>query len=434
MLPDLEAFLAQQPLYSTHEHLRYEADALAAVGNKTEDILWLFTVHYTSSDLRSAGASVGDINFIQNIAEPFARQHERLVQFAMRCRNTTQMRVLHHGLRELYGGDVYELSDAEEMQRQREAAHGKGIYREILQRRGLIKLLCRDCGERFDEPEYFRTAIRMEEWIGVSSLNQLRVLEERSGTSIHSLSDLTAALRSEAQRLIGRGAIAFKNAMIYRRDPTWMNRSFAEAERGFNALCRIVHAEWVDDGSAWSPKLRALQDYLYGELCALAAANGIPMQIHTGVPEGNLLPVAWGDPFRLLGLIRMFPSLQIHLLHVAHPFEREAASLAKVHPNVYIDCSWIHQLNAHATRFYLNWLLDEVPYWKILGFGGDYAHVEGVFAHLLQARHNLSIALRERIDVGACDVREAHRLLTAMLWDNPKRVLYNRETMPDTSA
>jgi len=98
-----------------------------------------------------------------------------------------------------------------------------------------------------------------------------------------------------------------------------------------------------------------------------------------------------------------------------------------MYPNVQLDCSWIHQLNAHAARFYVNWMLDEVPIWKILGFGGDYIHMEGVYGHLMQTRVNLSVALAERIERAGSTISEAKGLLTAMLYDNPRRLLFERK-------
>lgn len=424
---DLLDFLSEQEVYSTHEHLRYEADAIREVGGGHEDILSLFAMNYPVTDFRSAGASEEDVSFIQSSEAEFQLRHEVFVKFANRCKNTTQFRTLQRSLLTLYGGEILDLQTAREMNARRRERHTPGIYRSVLQEEARIKLLCRDCGETFREPEYFRTAVRMEEWLGISSINDVRKLEARTNCSIYSLNSLIDALRSEAERLLNAGAVAFKNASIYRRDPRWRFWSKSEAEDCFKKILSTASAEWVSTGTAWRADLHILQDYLFGEICNLAGTYGVPVQIHTGVPEGNILPLEWGDPTRFTDLARTFPQIKIHLLHAGHPYEPLTIGMAKMYPNVFLDCSWMHQLNAHASQFYVNWMLDEVPVWKILGFGGDYGHMEGVYGHLLQARDNFALAMAKRIENESCSKTEAMDILTEVLYENPKRMLYSRD-------
>jgi hypothetical protein len=329
-IAELQAFLADQPTYSTHEHLRYESDAVKSVECEQEDILWLYTLHYTKSDLISSGATKADVAFIGNPQHSFVDRHHRLSKFGARSQNTTQMKTLHAALRALYGGDIFDLNQATEMETRRKEIHRAGLYREILQEKGKLQLLCRDWGDEFREQQYFRTAVRMEEWIGISSLCDLQKLESESDRSILNLADLTSVVREQAEKLIAKGAIAFKNAMIYQRNPAWVRRSTFDAENAFSILTKYLHADWVSNGSAWRPELQPLQDYLYGEICALAAERNVPMQIHTGLPEGNCLPLDWGDPTHFLELIRCFPKLEIHLMHLGHPYEPYAIAMAKM--------------------------------------------------------------------------------------------------------
>lgn len=423
---EILSFLKELQIHSTHEHLRYEEEAISTVINGRESILSLFATNYPVTDFRSAGASEDEVRVIQSTSEKHQDRHSVFAKYADRCRNTTQFRALKRAILDLYGGDVLDCDAVSEMDSRRREHHVSGVYQSVLVQRAGIQLMCRDCGHYFKEPQYFRTAVRMEEWFGISSWNDIQQLADNTGQTMSTFDQLISAFRTEAERLIAEGAVAFKNAWIYQRDPIWKLWSRSDAENCFQDASASMKAEWVNSGNRWRSDFRPLQDYLFGELCDVAREKKVPIQIHTGLPEGNLLPLEWGKPTRFTDLIRSFPKLDIHLLHVGHPFEQEAIAMAKIYPNVMLDCSWFHQLNAQAAQFFLNWMLDEVPVWKILGFGGDYGHMEGVYGHLLQARDNLAVALTERIVSGRCSKQDAFRTLSQILDENPKRTLYSR--------
>jgi predicted TIM-barrel fold metal-dependent hydrolase len=326
-------------------------------------------------------------------------------------------------LADLYGGDVFGLHDAIRMNTRMVEAHIPGVYDRVLKERAGIQRLVRDCGEEFNEPERFSYAVRLEEWLGVSCEQQVRQLESVASCSIHDLAGFTRALKEHAERLVARGAVAFKIAIIYRREPTVSSVTRSEAERAFQSVLNKRFAEWIQPSTAWSYRLKPLQDYLIRELCDLAASLAVPVQVHTGLPEGNRLPYTWGDPSAFLGLALDHPSLDLHLLHMGHPFEREACAMAKMYKNVFLDCSWVHQLNQSAATHYLCYALDEVPQWKILGFGGDYAHHEGVYSCLKFARANMVRSLASRVEKGYCNEEDALAAVRLLLHDNAARLL-----------
>lgn len=423
---DIQSFLDELNIYSTHEHLRYEHEAINRVVTERESVLSLFGTNYPVTDFRSVGATEEEVLSLRSNAGRYDERHNLLLKYAKRCRNTTQFKALHRALADLYEGDVLDCNSAKEMDARRREQHDTGVYHSVLVEKAGIQLMCRDCGPHFKEEKYFRTAVRMEEWFGICSWNDVQRLSAATAVPISNFDQLILAFRREAERMIDNGAVAFKNAWIYRRDPSWRLRSKAEAESCFQKAQSTMNAEWVVSGDCWRADLFPLQDFLLGELCDLAAEKKVPLQVHTGIPEGNVLPLEWGKPTKFTDLVRSFPKLDIHLLHVGHPYEQEAISMAKLHPNVTLDCSWFHQLNAHAAQFFTNWMLDEVPVWKILGFGGDYGHMEGVYGHWLQARQNLTIAMTNRIGSGQCSKQEAYSTLSEILYENPKRTLYRR--------
>ncbi|MBW2737337.1 MAG: amidohydrolase family protein [Deltaproteobacteria bacterium] len=415
------------PILSSHEHLCYEADAIEAVSSGISDILHLFTIHYIRSDFISAGAKEADLDYIGASDKPMLKRFEVFRRIADRCLNTTQFRSLRKGLSDLYDGDILNASDMQRMDELRKNMHRPGVYKKVLQEKAGIKKMVRDCGPHFEEPEYFSVAVRLEEWLGVSSANELRVLEAESGIAIHGLADMVDAFRNQAEKFIDKGIACFKSAMLYWRDPVVAPVIRDDAERAFQRMVQTRTAEWNVGKLAWSPELRSLQDYLVYELCDIASSRKVPLQVHTGIPEGNCLSCDRGNPLKIFNLIQSFPTLEFHLLHMGHPYEREVVSASKSFPNVIVDCSWIHQLNQVSAQFYLDYLLDEVPRWKIIAFGGDYGHMEGVYSSSIIARLNISSVFMKRIERGACNFEEALETAHMLLFTNPNRHLFKNQ-------
>jgi hypothetical protein len=83
---------------------------------------------------------------------------------------------------------------------------------------------------------------------------------------------------------------------------------------------------------------RPLRDVLLTALEANeATGNPLPVQIHTGFGDSDLLLPA-ADPGHLKPVIERFAQTTFVLLH-CYPFVREAGWLAHVYPNVYFDLS-----------------------------------------------------------------------------------------------
>ncbi len=413
-------------IISTHEHLQYEYEAIEKAQNKAQDILNLFLVHYTLADFISAGATEDDISIIQDTQISFDKRHAIFKKYLHQSRNTTQVRTLCDGLKELYKGNIFIKEEAEKMNKIRQDMHTEGVYREVLQNKGNIELLIRDCGHFFKEKQYFRTAIRMENWLGVSNRAQLSVLEKNHSFSAHSYDSFEQAAKKDFLRLIDQGAVAFKNAILYQRNPLPRRVSKDQAIKQYNLILSSKNAYWINSGNQWNKEFTDFQDYLMRQICSWCMETNTPIQIHTGMPEGNQLEVDLGNPTKFTELISDFPNVNFHLLHLGHPFEREASAMGKIFPNVYIDCSWLHQLNQAASIYYLDYLLDEVPISKILGFGGDYGHMEGVFSHLKIALKNIEIVFSNRIKVGKCTEEEALSQIEDILYNNPKRLLLRK--------
>ena len=75
----------------------------------------------------------------------------------------------------------------------------------------------------------------------------------------------------------------------------------------------------------------------------------------------------------------------------------EMATMAKNHPNVYIECGWLAYIAPAVYRRAMGEWLDAVPASKLLGFSADCAHVEQTLGALILTRRQLARALAEKV-------------------------------------
>ena len=165
-----------------------------------------------------------------------------------------------------------------------------------------------------------------------------------------------------------------------------------------------------------------MQDYLVHVAIQEAERRGLPIQIHTGLHEGNENILTNSDPMHLVNLFMEYHDAKFDIFHGSWPYCGTLGALAKNYPNVYVDMSWLHIISPSRARTALSDWLDEVPASKILGFGGDYLMVEGSYGHSVIARDNIARVLAEKVDTGVYTVEEAKKYASWMLKENPKRL------------
>jgi predicted TIM-barrel fold metal-dependent hydrolase len=138
--------------------------------------------------------------------------------------------------------------------------------------------------------------------------------------------------------------------------------------------------------------------------------------------EGNENIVSNSNPTLLTDLIREYKNVKFDLFHAGYPYARELAVLAKNFPNVYPDLCWVHILSPTAARAILSEWLDLVPSNKILGFGGDYRFVEGVYGHVVLARRNVATVFQEKVASGEIELRQVPYLASRVLRENAREL------------
>jgi len=147
--------------------------------------------------------------------------------------------------------------------------------------------------------------------------------------------------------------------------------------------------------------------------------SGLPMQIHTGLQEGNENIVTNANPTHLINIFIEYREGRFDLFHGGYPFVHEWVSLAKNFANVYADLCWVHIISPEIGRRLLHELIEAVPGNKIMAFGGDAVTVEIAYGHSVMARRVVTRVLSEKGAEGYLDENEAVTLSRRILRENP---------------
>lgn len=421
-------FVESVRLVDSHEHLLQEDERL----RETVDVLATFLSHYASSDLVSTGMSLEDLVEVSDPKLPLETRWVKFTPLWEKMRNTCYGRVLNIAVKDLYGLDGLSDETYLEATRRMREANKAGLYRWVLKERAGIDVSILDM-ERVDvDRSFFAPSMRYEGFIHVMQRGDLEALEKRCGMPVHSLSDLVKGLETDMGRIRG-SIVAVKIASAYRRPLSFEKATYAEAEKAFNRIYSQRVFKYVEvPGGRWRmmpealsfEEAKPLQDYMAHKVVELAAKHGLPIQVHTGLQEGNENIITNSNPVQLINLFMEYKEARFDVFHGGYPYMGELAVLAKNFPNVYIDMCWLHIMSPKAAREALSMWLDTVPGSKVLGFGGDYLFVEGVYGHAKLARENVARVLTEKVEEGAFTEKQAMYLAQRLLRDNARELYF----------
>ena len=433
MAPDLYDRLSAEidkiRLVDTHEHLEPEPDRLA---KKVDFFRWF--LHYASADLVSSGMSLPDLETIRNPDKPLDERWSLFAPHWENMKNTSYARALLITARDLFGVDQINRKTAAQLSEQLAAANKPGFYRWVLQEKAGIDCciwdgLAKISNEAVEVPEgvdrnFFVPVMRFEHYILVRNRLALAKIEAESNRAIHSLDDLLSAADDRMERALKAGAVGIKIGLAYLRSLKFDKTTHADAERVFNRIFTFPdpRPDWQDWQILSGPagdEAKPLQDFILHHVMRRADQKGLPVQIHTGLQEGNGNLITNSDPTLLVNLFFEYRNVKFDIFHGSYPYCSELATLAKNFPNVYVDMCWLHVLSPAVSRRALNEWIETVPANKIFAFGGDYVFVEGVYGHSRMARENVARILAHKIQEGYLSEDDALSLAQKMLHDNP---------------
>ncbi len=422
-------------LVDTHEHLLSEVErSRAAV-----DFSYLFP-HYASSDLLSAGMPPALLEAVRLptravLVERAARTRrprpypapvrtdmsleERwdAVEPYWDCiRHTGYGQCLRIAARDLFGVPDINRENYRRLSEAIAASNRPGWYQHVLKDKARIAISIQDNGRATVDKTFFAPVVRLEHVAAARTRDELAALEADSGVTIHSLDDLLRVMHVMLERYLADGAVGVKIALAYRRIIRFEKVAKADAERLFNRI-----SSHLGEGLSWEDA-RPLQDYLVHEIIRAAIERDLPIQMHTGLQEGNENILTNSNPMHLVNLFIEYREAKFDLFHGGYPYLGEVLALAKNFPNVYLDLCWLHIISPTAGVRILHEAIETVPANKIFAFGGDFIIPEGAYGHSVLARQVVSQVLAEKVEHGTFNEDEALRLGRRMLRENPAKI------------
>ena len=413
----LEA-LDEIPLVNTHEHIIPEEE-------RTSSRIDFFTLagHYAINDAISAGLLGDDLSVVRNPDASADQRWRAFEPFWKSARMTGYGQALRIAIQDIYGVDEVSGATLPEINQRIEAANRPGLYEEILVRRSNIAYSVLDdywnAAPVRPDPRFFVCARKFDRFIAPQSASDIRNLEELTDVSITGLAGLKRAMETSFQQSLEIGMVAVKSTLAYNREIHYAEVAEQDAESSLQSLLRANRTPPATFRSRVERPFRPLEDHMFHYLIGLAAEHEVPVQVHTGLHAGNGNFIENSKPTHLTNLFFLFPQVQFDLFHMSYPYQGEAAAIAKVFPNVYIDLCWAHIISPSASRRALHEMLDTVPSNKIFGYGGDYRYPELSYAHAKMARRNIAQVLAEKVSEGSCSGDEALALGRKLLHDNP---------------
>ncbi|MGI6368671.1 MAG: amidohydrolase family protein [Anaerolineae bacterium] len=403
-------------IVDTHEHLPgTEADR-----NTHTDVLEEYLYHYMSSDLRSAGLSMAELAFARNHHKPLMERWAVIEQAWEHSRHTGYGRALDLSVRRLYGIDGVRGATLEELDAAFQKSLQPGTYQRVLKDTCRIAISLLDNvleGSGAWDPAFFVPVVRLDDYIWPRSLQMVEACEREAGHRLRTLDDWAEACTARLEKARAEGAVAIKVGLAYQRSLAFGRPASNQAEESLSALLAARH--WPDWDERPIEVAQNYQNWMMHHVLGLAARQGMPVQIHTGLLEGNGNLIANSDPTLLNPLFLEYPDVNFDLFHIGYPYQHVLSALAKMFPNVYIDMCWAHIISPTASVRALEEWLDSVPVNKIMGFGGDYCLVDGVYGHQAMARENIARALNTKVQEGVFDVDRACEIARLLLVTNP---------------
>ena len=414
----LRALATGMTIFDTHEHIWHEETRL----KKRVDFFHLFS-HYTDSDLVSAGMSAQTVDNLQNQEVPLEARWRDFAPYWAYTRTTGYGRCMLIAARDLFGIEDVNEQTYRLLSERVTAANRPGWYHTVLKEKGRIECCVLEDVATMNgqplqaDPRFFKIVARFDYLINAYRREDLRHVEKVTGVSVHSLADHERALRTAVEDRLREGLAGIKSALAYDRTLQYDRVSRAGARRAFDRLFGSATSKSADPASQ-----KLLVDYMMHKLLQQAAEHHLPVQIHTGFQTGNWNHIAWTNPSHLSDLLNEYPQVRFDLFHGGYPYCSELATLAKNLPNVYPDLCWLYIISPGVARRALHEWIETVPANKILGFGGDFAHVEGAYGHAQMARAGTADVLAKKVESGYLREDEAASLLERILHLNGREL------------
>ena len=394
-------------IIDTHEHLNPYKNYLG----DAPDILCDYLSHYISTDLMAAGMTGPDLDKVRDCKTDIFERFKILEPYLDCVKSTSYYRALKIVASKIHKIPDITIQTIEELNEKFKKAASDDNYRNYIMKDVCnIDLSINDFWT--GDMKWATTDLFVSTWHPTSYMSP--DMKPEAAT----LDEYCETYKQHFLKLLKDGMKTLKVALAYWRTLYFEDVDYKTASELYNSYMNNLKSD--DDKVNSFPK--QLQDYIMHYIFKIADENNFVVQIHTGLQEGMGNNLENSNPMLLKNLFGKYPNLTFDLFHLGYPYERELIVLAKTFANVYIDMCWAHIISPYASRNAFNEMLDVVPYNKIFGFGGDYLFYDGVVGHLTMAKQDICEVLADKVNRKEIDAELAEKILSAVLYDNAKRV------------
>jgi len=209
-----------------------------------------------------------------------------------------------------------------------------------------------------------------------------------------------------------KSIIAYRTGLMVRRVPIEQaKRDFEDAKNGRAEI-------------AWfGPKVKALRDHMLIRALELSIELDVPMQIHTGVGDSDIV-LDQCNPALMYELLKdeKVRHATVVLVHGGFPDSQNAAFMASVLPNVFLDFSLTVPFLNPLSQDRLLEILQIAPASKIM-YGSDGFGLPEIFwLGVKVGKVTLEQCFNVLLEKGAFDEGEIERMARRVLFENANEI------------
>ncbi len=281
-----------------------------------------------------------------------------------------------------------------------------------------------DVGYPFGGDAYLPAEMEKLMGVRVGTIVRIETLLQVLIPTQSQIADLVRAFDAALAAAHDGGCVALKSVAAYRTGLSIEDVSDSDAEKAFSHIVRTLKRR------PFRLISKPLIDYFVLRALRFAAQRSLPVQFHTGYGDPDL-DLRLSNPLHLRDVFEdaSLSSAPIVLLHASYPFTAEAAYLAAVYPNAYLDVAFsLPPLGRGELVRILHIALGAAPASKIM-VSSDGTHIpEHYWLGAVRARQCLSQVMEALAEDDVLGEVDAAELGAMVLRHNAVRLYGLRES------
>jgi uncharacterized protein len=418
----LEKIISGLDVFDTHEHLMGEEE------RKTMDLdVFYLLAHYAGSDIISSGMPVREFEKLYDRSFDIEKRWGLFEPYLDNIKNSSYYKVILESVRDLLGVEDIDSSTYILLSEKLDSTKKENWYDFIIREKSNIKHIVNIIenipevkDRRPVKREEFIPVKNFEDIISVCCIEDIKKFEERYGINIYSLRDYIKMIDKVFDEDQKKGYRVLKILSAYFRSINFEEVTFGEADRVFSRLFLLKDYGFLEKVDFLSKdELKPLQDHLTHHIIQKAIEYSWPIQIHSGLLNGNRGDLLNTNPCLLINLFLKYTNAVFDIFHAGYPFSDELMTLSKQFPNVYFDLCWIHQVSSSLYEGILERAMEMIPINKIFAFGGDNSIIECTYGALKIAKRSITKVLYRKIKQDYFSFEQAEDVAKKILFSNP---------------